>query len=98
MLFLIVTVDPNDEIHLESKLRLMLRVLGRQNQTHLVLGALGCGAFRNPPQIIAAVFKRILAEEEWKGYFKEIIFAVLDRPQGPNISAFQDILGDVKYE
>lgn len=70
----------------------MLRVLGRQKQTHLVFGALGCGAFRNPPRVIARTFKDILVEDEWKGYFEEIIFAILDRPGGPNLQAFHEIL------
>jgi len=71
----------------------MLRVLGRQNRTHLVLGALGCGAFRNPPRVIARTFRDVLAEEEWGGYFETIIFAILDRPGGPTMEAFREILG-----
>ncbi|KEF52659.1 uncharacterized protein A1O9_11076 [Exophiala aquamarina CBS 119918] len=72
----------------------MLRVLGRQNRTHLVLGALGCGAFRNPPKVIARTFKDILAEEEWRGYFDRIIFAIIDRPGGPTLAAFHEILSN----
>lgn len=47
-------------------------------QTHLVLGAFGCGACRNPPKRTAKAFKRILAEEEFEGRFERVTFAVLD--------------------
>ena len=90
------SVEPETQILLDDKIRLMLRVLGRHGQTHIVLGALGCGAFRNPPQLIARTFKRIIAEDEWKGYFEKIVFAVLDYPGGPNITIFTNILVDTK--
>lgn len=47
-------------------------------QTHLVLGAFGCGACKNPPKRVAKAFKRILAEEEFEGRFEKITFAVRD--------------------
>jgi uncharacterized protein (TIGR02452 family) len=56
-----------------------------------VLGALGCGAFMNPPMLIARTFKMILAEREWEGHFKEIVFAVKDNARGPNIVAFREV-------
>ncbi|MBI2707789.1 MAG: TIGR02452 family protein [Proteobacteria bacterium] len=41
----------------------------------LVLGALGCGAFGNPPEEMIKVFQDVL--KEYEGCFKEIRFAVL---------------------
>ena len=89
-------VDPADQELLDRKIRTMLRVLANYKQTHLVLGALGCGAFRNPPLLVASIFKRILAEEEWGGHFREIVFAVLDYPRGMNFAIFNSVFGNSK--
>lgn len=40
----------------------------------LILGAFGCGAFRNDPEIVARAYKKVL--DEYKKYFKYIEFAV----------------------
>ncbi|KAL9623048.1 MAG: hypothetical protein Q9160_002562 [Pyrenula sp. 1 TL-2023] len=61
-----------------AKIRQALRVMAVNGQTHLVLGAFGCGACRNPPKRVAKAFKRILAEEEFEGRFEKITFAILD--------------------
>lgn len=40
----------------------------------LILGAFGCGAFRNNPEVVAKAYKKVL--DEYKKYFKYIEFAV----------------------
>lgn len=40
----------------------------------LILGAFGCGAFRNPPEVVAELFRE--AVDEYKYYFDTIEFAV----------------------
>lgn len=45
----------------------------------LVLGAFGCGAFRNNPEIVATAYREILPQ--FTGYFKEIRFAVYCPPK-----------------
>ncbi|CAF4535922.1 unnamed protein product, partial [Didymodactylos carnosus] len=42
----------------------------------LVLSALGCGAFKNPPDHVALIFKSVI--EQYAGFFKQIIFAIID--------------------
>jgi len=56
----------------------------------IVLGAFGCGAFKNPPNIVAEAFKYVLEELNYKIYFSEIVFAIkrTDTPC-PNIMAFE---------
>ncbi|KAF8469171.1 hypothetical protein BDZ91DRAFT_847952 [Kalaharituber pfeilii] len=62
---------------LEQKIRQTLRICAVNGQEHIVLGALGCGAFRNPPELVARTFLRVLQEQEWKGRFLNIVFAVM---------------------
>ena len=44
----------------------------------LVLGALGCGAFRNPPHHIAKLFHEVIQEVEFANKYKRLVFAILD--------------------
>eukprot|EP00661_Eupelagonemidae_sp_cell13_P005834 gene5834-4407_t len=56
----------------------------------LVLGALGCGAFGNPAQDIAALF--LSACRAHAGHFREIHFAVLDGGRDRNFPVFCNVL------
>lgn len=57
----------------------------------LVLGAFGCGAFRNNPEIVAKAYKEILPH--FTGYFKEIRFAVYCSPKNTtNYDKFKSII------
>ena len=57
----------------------------------LVLGAFGCGAFKNNPTVVAQAYKEILPEFE--GYFKRVEFAVYCTPERPeNYNAFKKAL------
>ncbi|CAM4828586.1 unnamed protein product [Rotaria magnacalcarata] len=59
--------------------------------------ALGCGAFRNPPDHIAKLFRSVI--EQYAGFFQTIIFAIIDdhnsgqrhNPEG-NFKSFKDEL------
>ena len=42
----------------------------------LVLGALGCGAFRNPPKHIATLFHKVIEEPEFLNQYKLLLFAI----------------------
>lgn len=70
---------------MEDKIRQILRALALNKITHCVLGALGCGAFANPPKRVAAAFRKVLKDdEECKGLFEGVYFAVLDVSRGEN--------------
>lgn len=57
----------------------------------LVLGAFGCGAFRNNPEIVAMAYKEILPQ--FMGNFKEIRFAVYCSPKNTkNYDVFKSII------
>lgn len=42
----------------------------------LVLGAFGCGGFRNSPELVADIFEKLLVEGEFQSAFREVIFAI----------------------
>ena len=58
----------------------------------LVLGAFGCGAFRNNPEVVARAYKTAMAE--FPKVFKKIEFAVFCSPRdSQNYEVFNRILG-----
>lgn len=62
----------------KEKIRTMLNLAIYWENDSLVLGAFGCGAFANPPEDVAQLFKEVLNEPEYKDKFDKIVFAVLD--------------------
>lgn len=61
----------------------------------LILGAFGCGAFRNPPDIVSMAFKEVIDENQYETQFKKIVFAIKSTvsdgsdEECPNITAFR---------
>ena len=48
----------------------------------MVLGAWGCGVFRNDPAMVAAAFRNLLAPDgPYWGRFSRVLFSVVDRSQ-----------------
>lgn len=62
----------------KNKMRTILRIGLRHGHDSLVLGALGCGAFCNPPSHIAQLFHEVFEEAEFKNKYRLISFAILD--------------------
>ena len=87
------------EITLE-KMRTIFRIGMANFHDSLVLSAMGCGAFANPPAHIAKLFHQVLEEDEFKNVFRLIDFAILDgyrtrlrhNPEG-NLLPFQREFG-----
>jgi uncharacterized protein (TIGR02452 family) len=68
----------------------VLRVAAAHGHRTLVLGAWGCGVFRNDPATVANAFAEALREVN---RFDRIVFAVSDnRPGTPVYAAFESIL------
>lgn len=42
----------------------------------IILGAFGCGAFKNPPEIVAKAFHEVIKENIYEYFFKKIVFAI----------------------
>lgn len=61
----------------------------------IILGAFGCGAFRNPAQIVAEAFKSVIEEKQYCNKFKNIVFAIKKESEndyGQNYWTFHDVL------
>ncbi len=75
---------------LEQRARMVLAVAATHGCAALVLGAWGCGVFRNDPTTVAVIFARILAEPPFAQRFEHVEFAVLDNSADQNtFRAFQ---------
>ena len=61
-----------------DKMRTIFRIGMMQGHDSLVLSALGCGAFANPPAHIAKLFHKVIEEDEFRNKFRLIDFAILD--------------------
>lgn len=74
---------------MEERIRMVLAVAAHHRQDALVLGAWGCGVFRNDPQQIANLFAKVLAEAPFANRFHHIEFAIYDpTPNGTIITPF----------
>lgn len=87
----------NSEIyHLftKNKIRLMLSVAHLNKVENLVLGAFGCGVFKNNPEYIARMFKHALTKEGYASKFKNICFAIINdhNSVGSNYEVFSKML------
>ena len=79
---------------MKDRMRLALAIFARQRESCLILGAYGCGVFRNDPEEVAAWWRELLAEEGWGRCFSRILFAVYDRTKARKaFSAFAQTFG-----
>ncbi|RJS25057.1 TIGR02452 family protein [Corallococcus sp. H22C18031201] len=70
----------------------VLQVAAHQGHRTLVLGAWGCGVFRNNPRDVAEAFAQGL--RALPGRFERVVFAVYERGSGgPNQRAFRERFG-----
>ncbi|KAM0749670.1 hypothetical protein T439DRAFT_326546 [Meredithblackwellia eburnea MCA 4105] len=81
------------------KIMSMLRIAKLQDQKAVVLGAFGCGAFQNPPEAMASLFKRALTvDAEFEGAFDEVVFAILEVSGSDNMRPWKKVWEGVAEE
>ena len=78
-----------------NKVRAILDTCYIHQQRHLILGAFGCGAFSNPPEQVAEIFREVLSSVDYQNAFEIVIFAILDGPSTYNYEVFKDILSPI---
>ncbi|KAJ5089465.1 hypothetical protein N7532_008149 [Penicillium argentinense] len=77
---------------MEDKMRLALRAAANNHHPRLVLGAFGCRAFGHPASAVAELWRDVLSEEEFCGWFETVVFAVYDtNPPYENYTAFKEV-------
>ena len=73
---------PRLEKHIEpimaERIERVLLLAASHGHRNLVLGAWGCGVFRNDPKVIAALFNDALATNRFRNVFERVRFSVLD--------------------
>ena len=74
------------------RIRNILEVAAANDTDILVLGAFGCGAFNNPPELVAGVCKELLIDMGYYRFFRKIAFAIKrnDR-ENTNLEAFRTV-------
>jgi uncharacterized protein (TIGR02452 family) len=71
----------------------ILTVARDNGHRSLLLGAWGCGVFRNNPSLVADAFKTWLSDRTFLGCFDRVVFAVYDpSPEQKTLQAFQALL------
>lgn len=76
-------------IHVK-RARNILNVAIKNEDDYLILGAFGCGAFRNNPEIVAKAYKDVL--QDYMYCFKVIDFAIIDGKYSNNYEIFKRVL------
>lgn len=92
-------LDNRTAMNTRKKIENIFSIAYQQKHDCIVLSALGCGAYKNPPEHIALLFKSVISQ--FAGYFHTIYFAIIDdhntkghhNPDG-NFLPFQTLLND----
>lgn len=90
-----VLLKKEDEVLAQKLMKIRMRkvlALFVENK-NLILGAYGCGVFRNDPYTITKYWKELLYDENYISYFENIIFAVFDNSKNQEcIKAFEQLI------
>lgn len=74
---------------MKQKMRDMFRTAYREGHDSVLLGAFGCGAFENDPELVAQLYKEVLSETEFAGLFKRVAFGIIDIGGTHNLETFE---------
>lgn len=89
--------EPANRRHVEPTMKRraeqVLAIADAHQVDRLVLGAWGCGVFRNEPRTVARIFVELLKPPgRFTGAFDEVVFAVFDRSENEaTYRAFADV-------
>jgi uncharacterized protein (TIGR02452 family) len=76
-----------------DRIEKILSIAAAHHSDGLILGAWGCGVFKNDPANVARWFHHhLIGNKAFSGLFKEVVFAVLDNsPDKKSIRAFDSV-------
>ena len=75
-----------------KRMRRILSIAAMKGNTVIILGAYGCGAFRNPPGVVSSAMRQVI--QEFRYCFHTIEFAIYCSPRDEqNYLVFQQVLG-----
>jgi uncharacterized protein (TIGR02452 family) len=79
-----------------KKVRLMLSLAAKNEVKYIILGAWGCGVFKNDPYDVSEIFKEVLFYEGYVNLFDGVIFAIINDKNSvaDNLSIFKDCFDD----
>ena len=81
---------PKIEAALRRRAGLVLAVAAGNGHRTVLLGAWGCGVFRNDPALVADAFGKWLESDKFAGAFDRAVFAIYDRSKDQaTLSAFK---------
>lgn len=83
-----VSDEENEEV-LRLRLKFILDIARETEVNTLILGAIGCGAFGQKPEVVAKIFKEYL-DTEYK-CFNKVIFAVPQYGRNNNFEVFKEV-------
>ena len=69
-------LSPKYAVGMRKKIENIFAIAYYNQHDSLVLSALGCGAFKNPPEHVAKIFRSVI--EQYAGFFRLIVFAIID--------------------
>lgn len=76
---------------MKERIRKILRMAVIHEHRTIILGAYGCGVFRNRAEEVADYFATVMIEEKFAHYFERIIFAIYDNSaRQENLRAFKE--------
>lgn len=84
-----LTAESLRNLHIK-RMRRILEIAKHEREDVVILGAFGCGAFYNPPQIVAEAMQTVVKEYQYD--FKTIEFAVFCTPKDArNYEVFKQV-------
>eukprot|EP00792_Barthelona_sp_PAP020_P008439 TRINITY_DN321_c0_g1_i1.p1 TRINITY_DN321_c0_g1~~TRINITY_DN321_c0_g1_i1.p1 ORF type:complete len:267 (+),score=73.71 TRINITY_DN321_c0_g1_i1:55-855(+) len=83
------------EMTMKERMNNILTVAALKQHKIVILGAYGCGVFRNPPEMVARSFKEVI-QKNFMGYFEKIVFAIYDTTKNQSVlQTFQSTFNDL---
>lgn len=79
---------------LRRRVAAQLDTLILEKQPNVVLGAWGCGAFKNNPHIVAKIYGEEIVKRAQ--FFEHILFPIINTGSKDNHAAFADVLSGIK--